>query len=293
MSNKQNTKGKDAPADEKAVAKVQQGGAMAVPDFMKQHAGLGAEAISNDALEIPRIKLIQAISPEVETHGMTPGDWFHTVGEVSLEQELSVIPIKLWTSVILWAPRSDGGGILARAEDGVNWDRPNEEFTVRLKNNKVVHYNTRANVAASGLLDYGTSNPEDKSSAPAATRNLNFLLWLPDYPEMSPSVMSFARAGEKIGRRFMTKLKMMSANVPIFGKHFTLSSERVSGPEGDYLLPRVIDGDFVQDQDLFNKLLDMHRSFSDKVIRTKGDSQEEGAASGGVSDEEAAGRSTY
>ena len=54
---------------------------------------------------------------------------------------------------ILWRPRWEGGGILARADDGVHWSPANASFTVKpVKGvNKTAIWNTKRTVEESGL----------------------------------------------------------------------------------------------------------------------------------------------
>jgi hypothetical protein len=274
MSATKKDKDKDQ-RQEVATAPPATGSNVAVPDFMKGTAGLGAEGLTQGDLEIPRIKLIQAISPEIDLFPVSAGEWWHTVAERSLGSVVRIVPVKTWTSVTLWAPRSDGGGILARAEDGQTWDRPNEEFTVRLKSNKVVAYNTRDNVAASGLLGFGTSDPADKSSSPAATRSINLLVYLLDAEDLSPAIVSFQRASEKVGRRFNSKIKMSSVRIPIFGRIYDLSNRKETSNEGDFLMPVVSDGSLVQDEGLFHNLRSLFSVFAEKTVRAAGDAGDE------------------
>jgi hypothetical protein len=42
------------------------------------------------------------------------------------------------------------------------------------------------------------------------------------------------------------------ARAPSFGRVFTFSSTKVSGPEGDYMEPRYKPNGFVQDEDTYN-----------------------------------------
>ena len=97
---------------------------------------------------IPRIKLIQAISPElVEYNDAKAGTFWHTVACETLGDKLTAIPIVIRKSYILWSPRNDERGILARAMDGIHWDVPNAEFTVKPKGSpSSVTYNTGGNV---------------------------------------------------------------------------------------------------------------------------------------------------
>ena len=77
-------------------------------------------------------------------------------------------------SVILRTrPRTSGASappILARAADAMNWDKPNQRFEVQLSDRQERPSGSPAsNVQASGLLEWGTSDPENRNSPPAAS----------------------------------------------------------------------------------------------------------------------------
>ena len=69
--------------------------------------------------------------------------------------------------------------LLARAADGENWDRPNQRFDVVLEGGQKVEWFTGKNVQASGLLNWGSSDPNNPNSVPAA--NLVYTLILRDH----------------------------------------------------------------------------------------------------------------
>ncbi len=227
----------EPPKKETKAVAVKEGTAVStdvVPDFMKGYKGQGVENITANDIETPRIKLLQGVSEEIKIFdNAKPGEFWHSVAEMSLGPNPRIVPIYVDLRAILWRPRHEGGGILARADDGQHWVPPNAEFEVRpyKDNKKVVKWRTKPLVAASGLLDWGSTDPEDPNSAPAATRMYNIAVALPDFPELGVAVVTLQRSGIRVARKFMGKLKLMS--VPSFGTYFTMGITEDSNPSGD------------------------------------------------------------
>lgn len=235
----------------------------AVPDFMQQYAGQGVEQVSQAETEIPRIKLIQAISPELETfNDLKAGDFFHSIAEISLGQELRIVPIFTDMRYILWRPRWEGGGILARADDGVHWNPPNAQFEVKpVKGSpQVVSWKTAPTVAASGLTNWGSSNPSDPNSQPAATKMYNMLVAFPDNPDLGMAIVTLQRAGVKVARKLMGKLKITRA--PAYGQVFVMRSVNEQGQEGPFKNYSFEADGFVTDKDQFEAFRGIYETFS-------------------------------
>jgi hypothetical protein len=178
---------------------------VSIPDYLAEYSGEGTENVS-DLTIVPRVKLLQGLSPEVTDEGNRSGEFYHTVAETTMGDTLQVIPVYVSQSVILWRPRKDGGGILARADDGIHWDRPEQEFEVKLDTGQKVTWNTGKTVQQGGLTEFGSMNPSDKNSYPAATRMINIIGMFPEHVDLSPSVMSLQRSSFKVGQQFVSKL---------------------------------------------------------------------------------------
>ena len=219
-----------------AVATKEAPGALVIPDFMKEHAGLGTEAIGAGSVEVPRIKLIQKISPELDTYNdLKAGDFFHSILEESLGTELRVCPIYVDERYILWRPQEDaGGGILARADDGIHWSPANAEFAVKLKGGTEVTWRTAKTVAQSGLANWGSSNPGDSNSPPAATKMFNIVVTFPDKPDLPPAVITLQRSSVGVGKKLMGKLKITRA--PSFGLIFKVTGVSDTNKAGQSFL---------------------------------------------------------
>lgn len=188
-----------------------------LPDYLKGTEKLGTEALGKGDFKVPRIKILQPLTPEVRSFQgkAIPGEFWHTGSNKSLGSEFLFVPAIVSKRVILWRPRDDGnGGILAFSTDGVKWaSGANQEFTVKLKNvKKPVVWKTGKDVQSSGLLEFGTSNPEEAQSAPAATLAYEYMAYLVDHPEDSPVVLGVMKTGVGNARQLNTYL--LSARKP-------------------------------------------------------------------------------
>lgn len=248
---------------------VKKDNAVALPDFMAEHVGLGTETLGAGDVEIPRVKLMQALSPELEEFNvLKQGDFFHTLAEENLGKSVKVCPIYIDNRFILWRPREAGGGILARADDGVHWSPPNGEWTVKLKGGAEVKWRTAATVAQSGLDQWGSYNPSDPNSPPAATRMYNIVVTFPENPDVPPAVLTLQRSAIRVARRFIGKLKITRA--PSFGLIFEMSSVKDKNAAGENYYNYAFKGDgFVTDKKMFDANFDLYKYFKTQGIQVK------------------------
>lgn len=261
-----------------------------LPAHMQNDMGMGKEAIGQEDMDIPRLKLMQGLSKELPLFDdLKAGMFFHSATEAMFDEAIRVVPILLDKQYILWRPLEDGGGILARASDGVHWAPAAGSFDVKLDKKDGGHkvtWKLARTVAESGLANWGTMNPNDNNSPPAATLMYNFLLAFPDEPDLMPAVLTFQRSSIKIGRKFMTKLR--TVRTPLFGSVFKLSSfvDHNSANQDFYNINIVGDG-LVEDPDLYDMYKNLHLSLKDKGLNIRdvdslqGDADATGAEGGG------------
>ena len=286
-----NTTNKNAKAQaEHAVAKVEEvkgNTAVAavndIPDYMKGKQGAGTENLDSHDMEIPRIKLIQALSPELQTfNGLKPGEFWHTLAETSIGREVRISPIYIDRRFILWRPRKAGGGILARADDGVNWSPANTDFQVTLpETKKTVTWRTGGDVAdvngrvlaknvgtvdASGLANWGSYDPSDANSQPAATLMYTLVVALPDYPEMGFAQLTLQRGAVKVAKNLIGKIRMHRA--PSYGRVFRMASVEEQGQSGSFMNYKFVADGFVP-ADVFPAYEALYEQFKSKGLNIK------------------------
>lgn len=236
---------------------------------------------------IPRVKLIQGISPEVTgataIDGAKVGEFWHTIMQQSLGSKLLAIPILIKKSQILWAPRNDDRGILARSTDGIHWDEgfANMEFEVKPKGApRAIKYNTGANVAASGLAEFGSSVPGDPKSPPALSLTYNMMWFFPDYPDISPAVIINARGSVKKAKLLISNLEMSS--VDHYGRLFYIGTTDEMSDDGPYKGFSYTGAGFVEDEALYNRAKSLFEMYSAAEWKPSDETEEEPANGGGA-----------
>ena len=206
-----------------------------VPDYLRDM--VGHKKIGNlDESDrvVPRVQLLQAISPEVtEYENAKPGTFWHNLAAENLGSTLMAVPIVMRKSLVLWAPRGDERGILARSNDCVTWDQPNMEWTVKPKNSpKSITWATKGSVAESGLDKFGSSVPEDPNSVPAASLTYHTLWFLAEFPEYSPVVFINTRSSLRPTQQFYDRIRLR----PVFhyAQMWEIGVKQEKGAEGPY-----------------------------------------------------------
>jgi hypothetical protein len=236
---------------------------------MQKYAGLGTEALKGEDLEVPRIKLLQALSPELtEFNEAEQGTFWHAMADAALGDSIRIVPVWTDISFILWRPREMGGGILARAADGVHWSPDHGTFDVQV-NKKPVRWTLNKTVAGSGLDNWGSMDPDDINSPPAATRMYNVVCVMPDLPlEYSPAVVTLQRSAIGVARKFMGKLKI--SNAPSFGQYYTMEAvEDTNAVNQKFWNYKFSKDGFVMDEEELEKYHQTYKAFKDMGLRIR------------------------
>ena len=140
-----------------------------------------------DDLVVPRVKLLQGMSPECKPVsagglGMPQGMYFHTSEAGTIGEKVTVVPLGIKKTVEGWPPRGskdEGQGIMFKSSDGVNWDEgyANKEFVFEFLDGRREVWRTKANVKASQLCEF---TPE---GAPKVGFTYRLALYMPDFPQ--------------------------------------------------------------------------------------------------------------
>lgn len=205
---------------------------------------------------IPRIKLLQGTSPELQTHeGAKIGEFWHTGMDISLGSSVRFVIADRRKKYLLSAPLADGQGVLARADDAKTWDRTGK-WQVKLKDVKqpVTWEITDLDVLTSGLTKFGTANPDDEDSQPAATLFYDYLVFLPGHLDLGPAVISLARASIKKAKKGLNdKIDLHATNNrPMQALVFKAVSVDEASDSGGFKNWQFGQDGFNMDESLFN-----------------------------------------
>lgn len=191
----------------------------------------GTETLGVNDLEMPRFFILQGTHDEVVDDGHNAGEFYHNIAEEALGKSVLVVPILIRVEYTLWKPRlkgetqtSGGQNILCRATDGITWDVAGD-WDVKVTpgpDGKIVKWSTRKsndpdspdfNVAAtvleSGLGEFGSMDPDNPDSHPAAVRQYNIILGFPSRPDLGYAMCIMARSAHKVGRKFSAATKQI------------------------------------------------------------------------------------
>jgi hypothetical protein len=201
-----------------------------LPAFVEKLVDLGGNV---GDIEIPRLKLLQAESPELtEFNNAKQGEFWHSLINDRIGSPVRICPVYIDRRVILWRPRAAGGGILARADDGKHWMPADTEFTVKLKSGHEVKWRTARTVAASRLDKRGSYDPSDPNSPAAATHMYSIVCSFPDRWDLPPAVVILQRAAIKVATKLIGQLKVLRA--PSFGVVLEMASFKDKSPSGEF-----------------------------------------------------------
>ena len=230
-------------------------GASDVPAHLQHLVGTNEyKSTGSEDILIPIITLAQGTTEAVKNKEVDDGVWFNNVTGEVYGEEVEGVVLKSWSEVILWNPLVSGGGILARSKDCVKWDgdAADKTFDVKIGQGsvtKMVQWSTGKDVQSSGLCEFGSEDPENPDSPPAATRHQNFLMWLPKYQEAGIGIVRFQRSSKSVGKRLNTMLAMSS--LPSHTRLVRLGVTVDKNAEGNvYNKPTVTSAGFISEDDL-------------------------------------------
>jgi|GEM_PF-1223934 len=237
----------------------------ALPAHLAQGKQASFGNIDQNDLIIPRVKLLQSTSEEVEKYierGARTGVFWHTLTEEPMGNSLKFVPLILKKELVLWAPRGDDRGILARSSDCINWDDgfANMEHQVKLKGVKEpVIYNTMGSVAESKLADFGSSIPGDPQSKPAASLTYRMMFYFPDFADASPAIVINTRSSIKAAKGLISKIELKP--VDHYYQLYTMGVTDEVGDEGPYKGYSYSSAGYIEDPDLANKMKEVYDKF--------------------------------
>lgn len=263
-------KATEKPVEEaKALAVVpEQGRAVQV---VPQHNNVGLEDMKR-----PLLKLVQAISPEVEELGISAGQFFATVLNMELGKEIMVTALGVKHEFILWNPqRGVEPMILARSSNGVTWDADgaNKEFNVKIPNVGQVKWSTKEDVASSGLHLFGSSVPSNKDSKPALAKTYNFLLYLHDQ-DILPVVISLSRSKLDAARALNTIFYSSSLDARSLRAKMKVVTRQKDGQDFFNIVPMRAGKN---DEDTYLRMVDYSERFTDFTADVDTDENRGGA----------------
>ena len=170
-----------------------QGGALTQPN-----APLGFESEEPDDLIIPRVKVINALSPERKEKVAEEGDIINSLTRDKLNGKVFV-PVFKFNNNIKWRERTEGGGIECIARDG--------------KMGECSDGSTR--MCAACKKNEFDNTKQGKDSVPTCTKYINFFGFIAG--ERIPLILSFAKTNYNEGKKMYSLAKVSMQDMFNFG----------------------------------------------------------------------------
>lgn len=175
----------------------------------QNEAPLGFEDDSNEDMIIPRVKVVNMLSPEFKEKAADEGDVINSLTKDKLNGKVFV-PVFKYSSNINWIPRSEGGGIRCHASDGKigvpsDLNQPQLRCIECRKNE---FDNTKQGSAA----------------FPSCTKYINFFGFIEGEP--MPIILSFAKTNYNEGKKLYSLAKVTMQNMWNHG--YILSSKKMA-----------------------------------------------------------------
>lgn len=168
---------------------------------------LGFEDEDPGDVIIPRIKVVQTLSPERKDKLCEEGDIINSLTKEKVNGKIFV-PVFKFNNNIEWRDRASGGGILCQARDG----KSGQDST-----GKVI-------ICASCKRCEFDNTKQGKEAAPKCTKYINFFGFFAG--EHTPIILSFARTNYAEGKKLYSLAKVTMQNMWNHG--YTISEKLVS-----------------------------------------------------------------
>jgi hypothetical protein len=204
------------------LAKTETAGALERPAFLQSGDTRGAEQITQDDLQLPRLAIAQGLSPEIlednpkYIDGLKMGHMFNNLtGQLYHRGPIEFTIVRAdptrWVEFI---PRDEGGGV---ADLNVPPDDPRTKFW---------------------------RDEQGKSQPPVATKFYDFVILM--LPSREPIALSMKGKALKVARQLNALIKLR--NAPIFAGKYLLTSVMESNAKGTYGMYQIRNAGWVDEQ---------------------------------------------
>lgn len=177
------------------------------PDWLDPNGGRGSEDVGINDLVLPRIDVLQALSPQLKKNeavyieGAEQGEIFNTVSGYIYGSQLIFVPVVFRREFINWRDRKMGGGFMGafQTEGEAEQDRRMQE------------------------------NPD---SIETVETHVHFVLICHPDGRIEQAVLSLAKSKRKVSRKLNSLIQMIPGDR--FARAYKLTAVEASGPKGDY-----------------------------------------------------------
>ena len=165
---------------------------------------------------IPRVKVIQALSPERKDKVADEGDIINSLTKEKLNDK-TFVPVFKFNNNVWWRDRSEGGGINCIARDGKVGTRSDD---------------TQVMCAACKRCEFDNTK-SGKDAIPTCTKYINFFGFFEG--ERMPIILSFSKTSYNEGKKLYSLAKVTMQNMFNYG--YKLSAKLMSKGGNEWFVP--------------------------------------------------------
>ena len=202
---------------------------------------LGFEDDDANDMIIPRVKVIQTLSPERKDKIANEGDIINSLTKEKLNGKV-FIPVFKFNNNIWWKDRSEGGGIRCIARDGKIGIRSDGTTLVCASCKRCEFDNTK----------------QGKESLPTCTKYINFFGFFAG--ERMPIILSFAKTSYNEGKKLYSLAKVTMQNMWNYGYTLNEKLQAKGGNEWYICVPTPAGPTDESDREFGLSLYKMYRS---------------------------------
>ena len=203
-------------------------------------APLGFEDEDANDMIIPRVKVIQTLSPERKDKLAAEGDIINSLTKEKLNGKV-FIPVFKFNNHIWWRDRSDGGGIKCIARDGKVGNM--SDGTILM-------------CASCKLCEFDNTK-QGKEALPKCTKYINFFGFFEG--ERTPIILSFAKTSYNEGKELYSLAKVTMQNMWNYGYTLNEKLQAKSGNEWFICVPSAAGPTQEEDRAFGMSLYKMYR----------------------------------
>ena len=194
------------------VAKKEEFALAERPDFLKNNIARGSEEVDHGDITIPRLSLIQDLSPQTKKNkpefidGAEIGDMFNTITNELFKGEVMFVPVYFRKEWVIWKLRKAGGGFFGAFDSEQEAIAKLSELEGNANDYEIV--DTHVHFVL--LVKEGSTR---------------------DNPILEEIVLSMSKSQNKVSRQLNTMVKMAGGDR--FSRIYKLSSTEEQNKNGD------------------------------------------------------------
>lgn len=197
-------------------------------DKANQSGPMGFEDEESDDVIIPRVKVIQTLSPERKEKIAEEGDIINSLTKEKLNGK-KFIPVFKFNNNVWWKDRSDGGGIQCMARDGRVGQTSDGTMIMCQQCRRCEFDNTK----------------QGREAIPTCTKYINFFGFFEG--ERAPIILSFSKTSYNEGKKLYSLAKVTMQNMWNYG--YTLTEKLMAKGNNEWYVPVMTAAGPTNDED--------------------------------------------